>query len=149
MKAFFNEIIHHPVPLDMNTLTALKRSSPWASTLYLWLVYRTFPLDALRCGSPGGRCTASSAWHTRTTPTTRKPFKTSGIKVLRELKKIKMAWPESELRDGSGPLDPLTLDACHRAAQSRSANKLICPFLVFQRPVSGLIARRVGLSVCT
>ena len=26
-EAFFNEIIRHPVPLDMNTLTALKRSS--------------------------------------------------------------------------------------------------------------------------
>ena len=28
---FFNEIIQHPVPLDMNTLTALKRCPPWAS----------------------------------------------------------------------------------------------------------------------
>ena len=29
-EKFFNEIISHPVPLDLNTLTALKRSSPWA-----------------------------------------------------------------------------------------------------------------------
>ena len=42
---FFNEIIHRPVPLDMNTLTALKRSS-LGLDLYLWLVYRTFPLRA-------------------------------------------------------------------------------------------------------
>ena len=42
---FFNEIINHPVPLDMNTLTALKRSS-LGLDLYLWLVYRTFPLRA-------------------------------------------------------------------------------------------------------
>ena len=42
-EAFFNEIIRHPVPLDMNTLTALKRSS-LGLDLYLWLVYRTFPL---------------------------------------------------------------------------------------------------------
>ena len=42
---FFNEIIRHPVPLDMNTLTALKRSS-LGLDLYLWLVYRTFPLRA-------------------------------------------------------------------------------------------------------
>ena len=42
---FFNEIIQHPVPLDMNTLTALKRSS-LGLDLYLWLTYRTFPLRA-------------------------------------------------------------------------------------------------------
>ena len=40
---FFNEIIRNPVPLDMNTLTALKRSS-LGLDLYLWLVYRTFSL---------------------------------------------------------------------------------------------------------
>ena len=38
---FFNEIIQHPVPIDMNALTALKRS-PLGLDLYLWLVYRTF-----------------------------------------------------------------------------------------------------------
>ena len=42
-EAFFQEIIHHPIPLDMNTLTALKRS-PLGLDLYLWLVYRTFSL---------------------------------------------------------------------------------------------------------
>ena len=44
-EAFFNEIIRHPVPLDMNTLTALKRCS-LGLDLYLWLVYRTFTLRA-------------------------------------------------------------------------------------------------------
>ena len=42
-EKFFSEIINHPVPIDMNTLTALKRSS-LGLDLYLWLVYRTFPL---------------------------------------------------------------------------------------------------------
>ena len=41
----FNEIINHPVPIDMNTLTALKRCS-LGLDLYLWLVYRTFSLRA-------------------------------------------------------------------------------------------------------
>ena len=41
----FNEIIRHPVPLDLTTLTALKRS-PLGLDLYLWLVYRTFALRA-------------------------------------------------------------------------------------------------------
>ena len=44
-EKFFNEIIRHPVPLNMNTLTALKRS-PLGLDLYLWLVYRTFALRA-------------------------------------------------------------------------------------------------------
>ncbi len=39
----FNEIISHPVPFDMNTLKALKRSS-LGLDLYLWVVYRTFTL---------------------------------------------------------------------------------------------------------
>ena len=42
-EAFFNEIVSHPVPLDLTTLKALKRS-PLGLDLYLWLVYRTFPL---------------------------------------------------------------------------------------------------------
>ena len=44
-EKFFNEIIRHPVPIDMNTLTALKRCS-LGLDLYLWLVYRTFPIRA-------------------------------------------------------------------------------------------------------
>ena len=44
-EKFFNEIIRHPVPLDMNTLTALKRST-LGLDLYLWLTYRTFALRA-------------------------------------------------------------------------------------------------------
>ena len=39
------EIIRHPVPLDMNTLKALKRCS-LGLDLHLWLVYRTFSLRA-------------------------------------------------------------------------------------------------------
>ena len=35
-EKFFNEIIRHPVPLDMNTLTALKRCS-LGLDLYMWL----------------------------------------------------------------------------------------------------------------
>ncbi len=42
-EKFFNEIISHPVPLDMNILKALKRSS-LGLDLYLWLNYRNFTL---------------------------------------------------------------------------------------------------------
>ena len=74
-EKFYNEIIQHPVPIDMNTLTALKRST-LGLDLYLWLVYRTF---TLRCGSLGGSCTGSSG-RTRTRPATTKPFNISGTR---------------------------------------------------------------------
>ena len=53
-----HEIISHPVPLDMNTLTALKRCA-LGLDLYLWLTTAPSP-SVLRCGSHGGTCTASS-----------------------------------------------------------------------------------------
>ena len=89
-EPFFNEIIQHPVPIDMNTLKALKRST-LGLDLYLWLVYRTFPLRApLRLTwrqlyrQFGAHPThASDKFIVRN-------FRT---KCLRELKKIKMAWP--------------------------------------------------------
>ena len=89
-EAFFNEIIHHPVPLDMNTLTALKRSS-LGLDLYLWLVYRTFPLRAPL------RLTWRQVYRQfgahPDNAHDKKTVQNFRIKVLRELKKIKMAWP--------------------------------------------------------
>ena len=73
---FFNEIINHPVPLNMNTLTALKRCA-LGLDLYLWLTYRTFTLRAPQRLSWGGRCTVSSVC-TQPKPATSAPFKTSG-----------------------------------------------------------------------
>ena len=57
-EAFFNEIIRHPVPLDMNTLKALKRCA-LGLDLYLWPPIAPSPC-ALHNASPGGSCTASS-----------------------------------------------------------------------------------------
>ena len=87
---FFNEIIQHPVPIDMNTLTALKRCS-LGLDLYLWLVYRTFTL----------RSPQQIAWKQVYRQFGLHPDKASDkftvrnfrTKVLRELQKIKLAWP--------------------------------------------------------
>ena len=97
----FNEIIRHPVPLDMNTLTALKRCS-LGLDLYLWLVYRTFPLRApqritwrqvyRQFGSDPDK--ASNKFAVRS-------FRE---KVLRELKKVKLAWPELNYSTAPGVL---------------------------------------------
>ena len=57
-EKFFNEIIQHPVPLDMNILKALKRCS-WASISTSGST--TGPLQSgVRCSSPGGNSIASS-----------------------------------------------------------------------------------------
>ena len=88
-EKFFQEIINHPVPIEMNTLTALKRST-LGLDLYLWLVYRTFALRAplrltwrLLYGQFGAHPTKASDKNIVNA------FRT---KCLRELKKIKMAW---------------------------------------------------------
>ena len=90
-EAFFNEIVSHPVPLDMNTLKALKRCA-LGLDLYLWLTYRTFSL----------RAPLRLSWRQLYQQFGTDPTKASDKfiirnfrqNVLRELKKIKLAWPE-------------------------------------------------------
>ena len=98
---FFNEIINHPVPIDMNSLTALKRS-PLGLDLYLWLVYRTFTLRApLRLSWPTlyrqFGVDPSRASDRVTVDNFRKD-------CLRELKKVKTAWPELNYATAKGVL---------------------------------------------
>ena len=89
-ESFFNEIVSHPVPLDMNTLKALKRS-PLGLDLYLWLVYRTFAL----------RAPLRLTWRLLYSQFGAHPSKASDKRTVQnfrsravyELKKIKLAWP--------------------------------------------------------
>ena len=86
----FNEIIRHPVPFDMNTLKALKRCA-LGLDLYLWLVYRTFALRApLRLSWKHVYRQFGSDPDKASNKFTVRSFRE---KVLRELKKIKLAWP--------------------------------------------------------
>ena len=100
-EAFFNEIISHPVPLDMNTLTALKRSS-LGLDLYLWLVYRTFALRAPQ------RLTWRQVYRQfgvdPARASDRVTVRNFQRKVLRELKKIKLAWPDLNYATAPGVL---------------------------------------------
>ena len=89
-EKFFQEIIRHPVPIDINTLTAIKRST-LGLDLYLWLVYRTFALRApLRLS---WRQVYRQFGAHPDNAHDKKTVQNFRIKVLRELKKIKMAWP--------------------------------------------------------
>ena len=97
----FYEIINHPVPLDMNTLTALKRSA-LGLDLYLWLVYRTFALRAPL------RLTWRQVYRQFGVDPSRASDKRTvdnfRTKCLRELKKIKLAWPELNYATARGVL---------------------------------------------
>ena len=98
---FFNEIVRHPIPLDLNTLKALKRSALGVD-LYLWLTYRTFTLTGpLRL-----------PW-----PMLYRQFAASPAQVeqgcmlanfrrqcVRELQKIRTAWPDLVCRLPYGAL---------------------------------------------
>ena len=97
----FYEIINHPVPINMNTLTALKRSA-LGLDLYLWLVYRTFPLRAAQ------RITWRQVYRQfglhPDKASDRVTVRNFQRKVLSELKKIKLAWPELNYSTAPGAL---------------------------------------------
>ena len=100
-EKFFQEIIRHPVPLDMNTLKSLKRST-LGLDLYLWTAYRTFAL----------RAPLRLSWRQVYRQFGAHPDKSSDnntvqafrYKVLRELKKIKLAWPGLNYTTAKGVL---------------------------------------------
>ena len=89
-EKFFNEIIRHPVPIDMNTLRALTRCA-LGLDLYLWLVYRTFALKhPLRLPWRQLYCQFGAHPAREADKFTIQNFRRQ---ALRELKKIKLAWP--------------------------------------------------------
>ena len=100
-EKFYNEIINHPVPLDMNTLTALKRCS-MGLDLYLWLTYRIFALTTPQ----------RLSWQQMYRQFGAHPDKASDKRTvdafrtdcMRELKKIKLAWPELNYTTAPGLL---------------------------------------------
>ena len=100
-EKFFQEIICHPVPLDMNTLTALKRST-LGLDLYLWLVYRTFSLTRPQRLSWRSLYRQFGVDPSRASDNvTVQRFRKS---CLRELKKIKLAWPGLNYTTAKGVL---------------------------------------------
>ena len=111
-ERFFHEVVTHPVPLDLNILKKLKRS-PLGIDLYLWLVYRTFGLThpkrltwAQLYRQFGVDPAKANDAHTVDY------FRTD---CLRELTKLKTAWPDLNCRTVKGARRRLALAAAHRA----------------------------------
>ena len=100
-EKFFNEILRHPVPLDLNILKAMKRSS-LGIDFYLWLTYRTFTL----------RRPLRLSWARLYRQFGVAPAKVGDKRAvdafrtdsLRELKKIQTAWPELNYARAHGVL---------------------------------------------
>ena len=99
-EKFFQEIIAHPVPLDLHTLKALKRS-PLGLDLYFWLVYRTFSLKAPLTLSWKQLYRQFGAEPDRASKVAQQAFRRD---CLRELKKIKSAWPDLNYHTVTGGL---------------------------------------------
>ena len=100
-EEFFNEIVAHPVPIDLHILKAVKRSA-LGLDLYLWLTYRTFTLKHplqlswrqlyRQFGSNPAKATEKY---------TVRDFRADS---LRELKKINRAWPDLNYHTVTGGL---------------------------------------------
>ena len=100
-EKFFNEIISHPVPLDMNILKALKRST-LGLDLYLWLNYRNFTLKRpLRLS---WKQIYSQFGVDPTKMNEKYTVRNFRTKCLRELRKIHAAWPELNYKTARGVL---------------------------------------------
>ena len=94
----------HPLPGAARPETPSRPSSdvPWASiSTSGWLIAPS--RSVLRSASPGVRCTVSSAC-TRPKLATSAPSLNFRRKVLRELKKIKIAWPDLNYATAPGVL---------------------------------------------
>ena len=78
-EKFFEEIIRHPVPLDMNILKAMKRSTLGLDLYQVTQLRRTFALTRTpTCGFPGRGCYALCSDLTLSRQTTpRRPLTTS------------------------------------------------------------------------
>ena len=85
---FFKEVVDRPVPINMNVLKAMKRSS-LGLDLYLWLTYKLFCLK-----QPQALEWVALHRQFAKNPST-DPRILSGFRrdVLRELRKIRTAWP--------------------------------------------------------
>ena len=117
---FFNEIIACPVPLDRTVLKAMKRSS-LGLDLYLWLTYRLFGLEE-PCKLTWRQIYRQFGVNpARVDKRTVDNFRTD---VLRELRKLKDAWPGLDYRTPRGclelrPTRPLIASSRPGAARRR------------------------------
>lgn len=105
-EAFYNEIVAHPIPLDMRILKGMRRS-PLGLDLYMWLSYKTFMLYSQK------KKPERLSWQRLYVQFGADP-ELAGDKrtiqnfradVLRELKKLKACWPALDFTTPTGCLE--------------------------------------------
>ena len=99
-EKFFHEVISNPVPLDMNILKRLSRS-PLGLDLYLWLTYRTFTLTRPLRLTWKQLYRQFGAVPAKASKVAQQAFRRD---CLRELLKIKYAWPDLHYQTVKGAL---------------------------------------------
>ena len=87
-EMFFNELIKHPVPVDMRAIKALRRS-PLAIDIYNWLTYRFYSLRKPTIISwPSLQIQFGSAYAST------KNFR---LKFLKQLPRVKAVYPQANI----------------------------------------------------
>ncbi len=141
-EKFFNEIIACPVPLDVNVLKAMKRS-PLGLDLYLWLTCRLFGL-----GEPLSLTWRQLYRQFGSNPAADKETINDFRKdVLRELEKLKDAWPGFDYSTPRGclelrPTRPLIAPSRPGAANRRPGDT---DHMALRRHVFRVLAERPEL----
>ena len=100
-EEFFQEIVRKPVPIEIHTLKALRRS-PLGLDLYLWLTYRMFTLK--RPIRLSWKHLYRQLGHAPDRADDRFVVRNFRKKCLREFVKIKQAWPEFNYSTDRGVL---------------------------------------------
>ena len=142
-EKFFNEIIACPVPLDMNVLKAMKRS-PLGLDLYLWLTYRLFGLEEPLKLTWRQLYRQFGVNQAKADKRTVDNFRTD---VLRELRKLKNAWPDLDYSTPTGclvlrPARPLIAPSRPGAANRRPGDTA---HTALRRHVFRVLAERPAL----
>jgi hypothetical protein len=102
----FQEMIAHPIPIDINILKAMRRSS-LGLDFYLWLSYKTFSLYTQ------GKKPERLSWQRLYCQFGADPAKAKNKLVvkdfrkdaLRELRKLKLSWPGLQIATPKGCLE--------------------------------------------
>jgi hypothetical protein len=104
-ETFYNEIITHPIPINMEILQEIKRS-PLGIDLYLWLTYRTFTV--WKRGKKQAISWEQLYRQFGANPdqqATKDAVSAFRRDALREIIKIKSAWPDLDLATPKGCLE--------------------------------------------
>jgi hypothetical protein len=132
-EELFNEIIAHPVPLDMRILKAMRRS-PLGLDIYMWLSYKTYALHQNRLTNrhrhqTGGNTARLKEIETLSWPRLYMQFGAHPEKAadnvvvqsfrkdfLRELRKLKICWRDLDYTKREGALE---IAACRPSVEPK------------------------------